>query len=61
MFGTYAFLNNADINSVAAILPNGITSPDLLTQRFLRAVNQAGASFTFGLWGNNYLEGNSPI
>jgi hypothetical protein len=58
LFGTYAFLNSAEINSVAAILPNGITSPDLLDQRFLRAINQAGASFSFGLWANNYLEGN---
>jgi hypothetical protein len=58
LFGTYAFLNSAEINSVAAILPNGVTSPDLLDQRFLRAINQAGASFSVGLWGNNYLEGN---
>jgi hypothetical protein len=58
LFGTYAFLNSAEINSVAAVLPNGVVSPDLLDQRFLRAINQAGASFSVGLWGNNYLEGN---
>jgi len=57
-YGTYAFMNSAQINSVAAILANGITSPDLLDERFLRAINQAGASFSFGLWGNNYMEGN---
>jgi hypothetical protein len=57
-YGTYAFMNSAQINSVAAVLANGITSPDLLDERFLRAINQAGASFSFGLWGNNYLEGN---
>ena len=58
VFGTYAFMDNAIINNVAAVLPNGITSPDLFTQTYLRVVNQAGASFTFALWGNNYLEGN---
>jgi hypothetical protein len=57
-YGTYAFMNSAQINSVAAVLANGITSPDLLDERFLRAINQAGASFSFGLWGNNYMEGN---
>ena len=57
-YGTNAFMNNAMINSVAAVLANGITSPDLMDQRFLRVVNQAGASFSFGLWGNNYIEGN---
>jgi hypothetical protein len=57
-YGTYAFMNSAEINSVAAVLANGITSPDLMDQRFLRAINQAGASFSFGLWGNNYMEGN---
>ncbi|HLW77295.1 MAG TPA: OmpA family protein, partial [Bryobacteraceae bacterium] len=57
-YGTYAFMNSAMINSVAAVLPNGVVSPDLLNERFLRALNTAGVSFTFGLWGNNYLEGN---
>ena len=58
IFGTYAFLNNSLINSQAAVLANGVTSPDLLSQTYLRVVNQAGASFAAGLWGNNYLEGN---
>ncbi len=58
LFGTYAFLDDAVINSVATVLPNGVTSPDLWTQTYLRVVNQGGANFTFGLWGNNYLEGN---
>jgi hypothetical protein len=58
VFGTYAFLDDAIVNNVATILPNGITSPDLFTQTYLRVVNQAGASFSYGLWGNNYLEGN---
>ncbi len=61
LFGTYAFLDNAMINSQAAVLqgPNGLfTSPDVLEQRYLKVVNQAGASFSVGLWGNNYVEGN---
>jgi hypothetical protein len=58
LFGTYAFLDNALINSQAAVLANGITSPDLIEERYLKVVNQAGASFSAGLWGNNYLEGN---
>ncbi len=58
VYGTYAFLNNALINSQSAVLANGVTSPDLLDQRYLRVVNSAGASFSAGLWGNNYLEGN---
>jgi len=58
VFGTYAFLNNALINSQAAVLSNGIVSPDLLEQTYLEVVNQAGASATIGLWGKNYLEAN---
>jgi len=58
LFGTYAFMDNAQINSQALVLANGVTSPDLLEQRYLKVVNQAGASFSAGLWGNNYIEGN---
>jgi hypothetical protein len=58
LFGTYAFMNSAMINNVAAVLPNGVVSPDLMDQRYLRAINQAGVSFTYGLWKENYLEGN---
>ena len=58
VFGTYAFLNNALVNSQAAVLSNGIVSPDLLEQTYLQVVNQAGASATIGLWGKNYLEAN---
>jgi hypothetical protein len=58
IYGTYAFLDNVLINSQAAVLSNGLTSPDLFNERSLKVVNQAGASFSAGLWGNNYLEGN---
>ncbi len=59
LFGTYAFMNNALINSEAAVLANGVTSPDLFTQRYLQVVNQGGASASFGLWGDNYAEANA--
>ncbi len=58
-YGTYAFMNSAEINSVAAVLANGIkVARSFGSARFLRAINRAGASFTFSLWRNNYLEGN---
>ena len=57
VFGTYGFKNTAMINSVRTVLPNGLLSPDLFTQTYLSIVNQAGASATVGLWGNNYVEG----
>jgi len=59
LYGTYAFMNNALINSEAAVLANGVTSPDLFTQRYLQVVNQGGASASFGLWGDNYAEANA--
>jgi hypothetical protein len=58
VFGTYAFMDGAVINSQAAVLANGVVSPDLFQQNYLRVVNQGGASFAAGLWGNNYIEGN---
>jgi hypothetical protein len=61
IFGTYAFMNNALINSEAAVLANGVTSPDVFTQRYLQVVNQGGASASFGLWGNNYAEANAAF
>jgi hypothetical protein len=59
LYGTYAFMNNAIINSEAAVLANGVTSPDLFTQRYLQVVNQGGASASFPLWGENYAEANA--
>ncbi|HUA84338.1 MAG TPA: OmpA family protein [Bryobacteraceae bacterium] len=57
-FGTYGFKNTALLSSIRTTLPNGIISPDLFTDTYLEVVNQAGASATVGLWGNNYLEGS---
>jgi hypothetical protein len=59
IYGTYAFMNTAIINSEAAVLSNGVVSPDVFTQRYLKVVNQGGGSASFGLWGNNYAEANA--
>ena len=44
VFGTKAFLDNALINSQAAVLAERHRFPDLFKQRYLRVVNQAGVS-----------------
>ena len=59
IFGTKGFMNEAVINRVATVLPNGIVSPDLFTETYLRVVDQVGLSGSVGMWGNNYLEGNA--
>ena len=58
VFGTKGFLDNALINSSPLVLANGLTTFDVLTQRYLKVVDQVGVSATVGLWGNNYVEGN---
>jgi OmpA family protein/K319-like protein len=59
LFGTKGFRNEANINSALVVLPNGVTSPDLTSETYLRIVDQVGISGSIGLWGNNYLEGNA--
>ncbi len=59
LFGTKGFMNEATVNSVQTVLPNGVTSPDLLTQTYLRIVDQVGVSGSINLWNNNYVEGNA--
>jgi hypothetical protein len=54
VFGTKAFLDDSMINSVNTL--NGVNN--LLTQRYLRVVDQAGISGTAPLFGRNYFEGN---
>lgn len=56
-FGSKAFLNNDVINRQAVVV-NGATSRNLFTERYLRAVDQAGIATTLPLFGRNYLEGN---
>jgi len=51
IFGTKAFMSEARVSRVVGTV-------NLITETYLRAVDQAGASTTFGLWGQNYLEGN---
>ena len=51
-FGTKAFINEAIVNRMAR--PVNFTM-----ETYLRAVDQAGASATIGLWGDNYIEGNA--
>lgn len=59
VFGTKGFLNNAVINRANGV--NQVTGAllnDVIFERYLRVVDQAGLSATVGLWGNNYVEGN---
>jgi hypothetical protein len=56
-FGTKAFLNNAMINSQFATI-NGVTNRNIITERYLSAVDQAGIAATLPLFRRNYLEGN---
>jgi len=61
VFGTKGFMNNALISSRNAVIngPNGLfVAPNVFIERYLRVVDQVGASTSLGLWGNNYLEGN---
>ena len=61
VFGTKGFLDNVLLDSRSAIIngPNGtFLAPNLFIEKYLRVVDQAGASTTLGLWGNNYLEAN---
>ena len=58
IYGTKGFMDSAMINSQAATI-NGVVSPDVLEQTYLRIVDQAGVSGSIALWGNNYTEANA--
>jgi hypothetical protein len=58
VFGTKAFLDDALVNSANVITPSGVLLNNLFVERYLRVVDQAGMSGTFGLFGKNYAEGN---
>jgi hypothetical protein len=58
IFGTKGFLDNALINSAPLTLANGAIFNNILVERYLKIVDQAGASATLALFGNNYLEVN---
>ena len=57
-FGTKAFLDDAIVNSANVITPAGVFMNNLVTERYLRVVDQAGLSGTAPLFGKNYFEGN---
>lgn len=59
-FGTKGFMDNVLINSVNATDPvSEATLSHVFLDSYLSIVDQAGASGSVGLWGNNYLEGNA--
>lgn len=58
VFGTKAFLDDALVNSANVVTPSGALLNNLFVERYLRVVDQAGLSGTFGLFGKNYAEGN---
>jgi hypothetical protein len=58
LFGTKGFMDNVLINTSPTVLANGMTTFDVLNERFLKIIDQAGVSATVGLWGNNYVEAN---
>lgn len=58
IFGTKGFLDNPILDTRNAVLADGSIAPNLFIQRSLRITDQAGVNATFGLWGNNYVEGN---
>jgi len=57
VFGTKAFLDDALVNS-SPLTMNGRIFQNILLQRYLRVVDQAGLSGTAPLFGRNYFEGN---
>jgi hypothetical protein len=57
-FGTKGFMDNAVINRTNEISPSGAVLTNIVLERYLKIVDQAGISGTVGLWKNNYFEGN---
>ena len=58
LFGTKGFMDNALINRANDISASGALLRNVILERYLKIVDQAGVSTTFGLFGNSYLEGN---
>jgi len=57
-FGTKAFLDDAIVNSTNVITPAGLLLNNVVTERYLRVVDQAGLSVTAPLFAKNFFEGN---
>jgi len=58
IFGTKGFMDNTIIGRSNVILANGAIAPNLMLERYLRIVDQAGVSGVVGIKGNMYAEGN---
>ncbi len=58
VFGTKGFLDNAVLGRSQVVLSNGSIAPNLMLERYIRIVDQAGVSGVVGLKGNMYAEGN---
>ncbi len=58
VFGTKGFMDNAVINRGAFVGADGTIFHNILEERFLHIVDQAGAQATFALFGNSYAEAN---
>jgi OmpA family/PKD domain len=57
-FGTKGFMNTAVINRTNATTPDGAILRNIILERYLQVVDQAGVSGTVALWKENYFEGN---
>ncbi len=58
IFGTKGFLDNAVLGRSQVVLANGAIAPNLMLERYIRIVDQAGVSGVVALAGNIYAEGN---
>ncbi|MCU1338526.1 MAG: OmpA/MotB domain protein [Bryobacterales bacterium] len=59
IFGTKGFMDNALINRANEVNASGVLLRNVILERYLKVVDQAGVSATVGLWGKNYVEGNA--
>lgn len=57
VFGTKGFMDNALIDRRNAVV-NGMLANNILIEKYLKIVDQAGVSGTFSFVGNSYIEGN---
>jgi len=58
IFGTKGFMDNALINRGNDVNASGVLLRNVILERYLKVVDQAGLSATVAMWGNNYAEGN---
>jgi hypothetical protein len=58
IFGTKGFMDNALINRANDVNASGVLLRNVILERYLKVVDQAGLSGTIAMWGKNYAEGN---